>query len=214
MIALHKEKPDRLPASIHQWQDYHLEEYMGGISDLEAFARFGLDAQIQYFQSMGQFWLVDADFTKFNVNQWVDHANIVSDKPDNRIVHHTIETPEGTLTYRTAGDRKTTWITDYLIKHDEDVELIRKYMPVPQLDPEPIRQRYDEIGDHGILRGFSFPSIAPSIPEACPRSRSSRWDDSWEHRNSGKRLRRVAPVSQGAAGNVRSCGSDFSGNNW
>ena len=28
------------------------------------------------------------------------------------------------LTYKTAGDRRTTWITEYLIKHDEDIDLI------------------------------------------------------------------------------------------
>ena len=47
MTAIHKGKPDRLPATVHQWQGYHLEEYMGGISDLEAFKKVGLDAQIR-----------------------------------------------------------------------------------------------------------------------------------------------------------------------
>ena len=71
-----------------------------------------------------------------------------------RINHHTITTPGGVLTYKTEGDRKTTWITEYLIKRDEDIELIRKYMPVPALDPKPIAELYDQIGDKGILRGF------------------------------------------------------------
>ena len=39
MLALKREKPDRLPVSIHQWQGYHLDEYMNGISDLEAFEK-------------------------------------------------------------------------------------------------------------------------------------------------------------------------------
>ena len=63
LCALNQGKPDRLPTSVHQWQSYHLNKYLGGISDLEAFVKFRLDAQIQFFQSMGQFWLVDADFT-------------------------------------------------------------------------------------------------------------------------------------------------------
>ena len=41
MLALNKEKPDRLPVTVHQWQGYHLDVYMGGISDLEAFRRPG-----------------------------------------------------------------------------------------------------------------------------------------------------------------------------
>ncbi len=39
MLALNREKPDRLPATVHQWQGYHLDTYMGGISDLAAFNR-------------------------------------------------------------------------------------------------------------------------------------------------------------------------------
>jgi uroporphyrinogen-III decarboxylase len=154
MLAIRGEKPDRLPATVHQWQGYHLETAMGGISDLEAFRVTGLDAQIQYFQDMGQFWLVDADMSKLNTLMWRDEVESVSRDPDNRIAHHTISTPNGTLTYKTAGDRKTTWITEYLIKHEEDVELIRRYMPVPRLDLAPIAARHDAIGDAGILRGF------------------------------------------------------------
>jgi len=154
LVALERGKPDRLPVTVHQWQKYHLDTYLGGMSDLEAFEHFGMDAAIQYFQDMGQFWLPDADFTKFSTPAWRDEVQVVSDDPENRIYHHTIHTPEGTLTYKTAGNRKTTWITEYLIKKDEDIELIRKYMPVPRLDPKPVNELYDQIGDRGILRGF------------------------------------------------------------
>ncbi len=33
LSALHREKPDRLPVSVHQWQPYHLDIYLDGISD-------------------------------------------------------------------------------------------------------------------------------------------------------------------------------------
>jgi uroporphyrinogen decarboxylase len=154
LIALHKGKPDRLPATIHQWQGFHLEEFMGGMSDLDACKSVGLDAQVQYFEDMAQFWLVDADFTKLNTPAWKDVPGIVSNEPERRIVHHTISTPEGILTYRTAGDRKTTWITEYLVKNEDDIDLIRKYMPVPRLNLAPVQKKYDEVGDAGILRGF------------------------------------------------------------
>lgn len=154
MCALHREKPDRLPVSVHQWQGYHLDTYLGGASPLQAFQRFGMDAAIQYFEDMGQFWLVTADFAKFSTPEWRDEVTVVSQDPDNRIYHHTIRTPGGELTYRTAGDRKTTWITEYLVKRDEDIDLIRKYMPVPSLDPVPLARVYDEVGDRGIVRGF------------------------------------------------------------
>src|SRR5512135_1545770 len=107
LCALDRGKPDRLPVSVHQWQTYHLEEYLDGRSALDAFVMLGMDAQIQYFESMGQFWLTDADFIRFSTPQWRDEAVVLSSDRDNRIVHHTIHTPKGILSYRTAGDRKT-----------------------------------------------------------------------------------------------------------
>ena len=167
LCALNGEKPDRMPISLHQWQPYHLEKYLGGGDALEAFRRFGMDAQIQYFESMGQFWLIEADFAKFSTSEWRDEATIISDDPDDRIIHHEIHTPEGILTYKTAGDQKTTWITEYLIKRDEDIQLIRKYMPVPKLDLEPIKAIYDEVGDDGILRGFVWGDQVGCWQHAC-----------------------------------------------
>ncbi len=154
LAALNREKPDRLPVSIHQWQGYHLKEHMGGITDLEAFKLTGLDAQIQYFEEMDQFWVVDADPTQFNTKTWKDIPIVISNNPDQRIVHHSIETPGGVLTYKTEGNRKTTWITEYLIKNDDDIRILDKYMPVPKLTHAPVTKRYDEVGDNGILRGF------------------------------------------------------------
>jgi Uroporphyrinogen decarboxylase (URO-D) len=154
LCALERGKPDRLPVSIHQWQGYHLDKYLGGISAVDAFEKFGMDAQVEHFQDMGQFWLVDADTSKISIPNWRDEIKVVSANPDDRCNHHTITTPEGVLTYKTAGNRMTTWITEYLIKKDEDIELIRKYMPVPKLDQSLVSKTYDELGDRGILRGF------------------------------------------------------------
>jgi len=127
---------------------------MGGVSEIEAFEQVGLDAQIQYFESMAQFWVRDADFAKLNTTVWRDEATIISADPDRRVVHHLITTPAGDLTYKTEGDRKTTWITEYLIKRDEDIELIDRFMPVPRLDIRSVAKAYEAVGDHGILRGF------------------------------------------------------------
>ena len=44
LVALERGKPDRLPVTVHQWQQYHLDKYMGGISDLEAFGMLNMDS--------------------------------------------------------------------------------------------------------------------------------------------------------------------------
>ena len=167
MIALHKGKPDRLPVSVHQWQPYHLETYLGGISALQAFQKFGMDAQIQYFQDMGQFWLANADQARASQAQWREQPRVIRSEPDDRVVHYTIDTPGGQLTFKTAGNRKTTWITEYLVKRDDDIELIDEYMPVPTLQLEPVAKVYDELGDKGILRGFVWGDQAGCWQHAC-----------------------------------------------
>lgn len=153
LTALRRGKPDKLPVTVHQWQTYHLDTYLGGISALEAFEMFGMDAAIQYNQEWGQYWLRQTDFDPYSSPGWRDEVTVISNNPDNRIYHHTVTTPEGRLTYKTAGNRATTWVTEHLVKRDEDIKLIRKYMPTPVFDPEPARVLYDRIGDKGILRG-------------------------------------------------------------
>jgi uroporphyrinogen-III decarboxylase len=94
-------------------------------------------------------------------------VEVVRDEPDAKEYAHNVETPEGTLTYRTAGDRATIWVTEHLIKRDEDLALIDKYMPVFPLDHAPVRALHDEIGDHGILRGFVWGDQAGCWQHAC-----------------------------------------------
>ena len=154
LLALAREKPDRLPATVHQWQRYHLDAYLDGASELEAFAMFGLDAAVTHSQDMGQYWNAAAEFRKFSAPEWRDETEVLSADPDRRVVRHVITTPGGTLTYATEGDRMTTWVSDHLIKRDNDIRLIERFMPVPKLDGEQALQAYDAVGDRGILRGF------------------------------------------------------------
>jgi uroporphyrinogen-III decarboxylase len=92
---------------------------------------------------------------------------VVSADPDHKIVHHTVTTPGGTLTYKTGGDRTTTWITEYMIKRHEDIDLIDKYMSVPTLDKSRVARVYDEVGDGGILRGFVWGDQGGCWQHAC-----------------------------------------------
>jgi len=165
--ALALEKPDRLPVTVHQWQQHHLEHYMGGVDALEAFRICGMDAQIQYFEAMGQFWIPNAEKYVTSTPTWREEITVIKDDPNDKLLDHTIYTPEGVLTYKTGGNRITTWILDYLIKKHEDVELIAKYMPIGKLDKGAIRTEYDRIGDSGILRGFVWGDQAGCWQHAC-----------------------------------------------
>ena len=86
LLAIHKQTPDRLPVTIHQWQDYHLNTYMGGMTALEAFTACGLDAALNYYEAdtpESSQWQVEAKTTKL---------------PDYIRTDYTIHTPEGDLT--------------------------------------------------------------------------------------------------------------------
>lgn len=165
--ALNIEKPDRVPVTIHQWQQYHLDTYMGGVDTLTAFKQTGLDAAMQYFEAMGQFWIPNAENYIVQTEDWKEDIEVVSSEPENKLLYHTITTPDGTLTYKTGGNTKTTWITEYLVKKHEDIELIDKYMPVARLNKDNITRAYDEVGDAGILRGFVWGDQAGCWQHAC-----------------------------------------------
>ena len=167
MRALNREKPDRLPATIHQWQQYHLDKYLGGMDALAAFKHCGLDASIQYCEPMGQFWITDGPPHFAHSPDWIEDNEIRYSHSDDKTIHHTITTPGGRLTYTTGSNRMTTWLTEYLVKRPEDLDLIERYMPVGKLDQNAVATEYDRVGDDGILRGFVWGDQAGCWQHAC-----------------------------------------------
>lgn len=146
LTALELGVPDRVPVTIHQWQDYHLAAYMGGMSDLEAFRAVGLDAAITIW---------DANEAK-TTPQWQVDARSTATEQGNTITDYTITTPEGILTQRDETNQYTTWTLEYLIKQPEDARLVQKYLPVPKLKKDFVRYRKRELGEDGILRGLVY----------------------------------------------------------
>ena len=140
---------------------------MGGVDALDAFKICGLDASIQYFEAMGQFWIPNAESSVLSTPDWREDIRIVNDDPNDKLLDHTISTPGGQLTYKTGGNRTTTWITEYLIKNHDDVELIEKYMPIAKIDQKAVAAEYDRIGDAGVLRGFVWGDQAGCWQHAC-----------------------------------------------
>lgn len=143
LIALRRGKPDRLPATVHQWQPYHLNKYLGGIDDLTAFRRFGLEASIPCFPAVEQDW-----------PEWREEVQAGSGSEGRTVERHRIHTPGGVLSFTVEKHTATEWITEHLAKRPEDVDLIDRYMPIPRLDHAAITRAYDRLGDDGILRGF------------------------------------------------------------
>lgn len=155
LTALAKEKPDRLPVTIHQWQPYHLDMYMNGVSDIEAFEICGLDASINYFE-------VDEPES----SNWRKSAR-VEQCGNEKLIHYTIETPEGILTTSEGSNPMTTWVTDHLIKKDEDIYLLEKYRPLPVFNRSGAMEVYNRLGDSGILRTFIYGKQGGCWQDAC-----------------------------------------------
>jgi len=137
--------PERVPASVHEWQPFHLNRYLGGITDLEAFRRFGLDAML---------WRVP--LLPVEDPNWKVEPHEMEAGAGERRFRITITTPGGQLEKLTAEDGVTHWDITHLIKRHEDLELIEKYMPVPKLDKEAVRRDYEALGQDGIMRGYVF----------------------------------------------------------
>lgn len=155
LMALKSEKPDRVPATLHQWQPYHLKRYMSGVSDIQAFNSVGLDAAVSaYIPTVEQ------------TPSWRITGKVCYDGK-NTITHYSIETPEGALTCREGCNEVTSWILTPLIKKDEDIYIYKKYKPLARYDQKEILRKYDELGDAGILRGFHTGNQGGCWQDAC-----------------------------------------------
>ncbi len=166
LTALARQKPDRLPATVHQWQAYHLQTEMGGVDALEAFKICGLDAQIQYFTAP-EYVVPEVKRSLVNTPDWREDYKIISADPDNRLVHHTVTTPKGQLFYKTGGNRVTTWVVEPLVKTHAEAELVAAYMPIQKWDPKALEAEYDRVGDAGIFRGTVWGHQPGCWQQAC-----------------------------------------------
>ncbi|NQT59998.1 MAG: hypothetical protein HQ557_13525 [Bacteroidetes bacterium] len=156
MLALNLEIPDRLPATIHQWQPYHLNKYMKGMTDVEAFSSVGLDAAITWYSvqnESGADWKISEEHREGS--------------GDYRVRHFSVKTPGGELTFAHGENPMTTWVVEPLIKRDEDINLINKYRPIPTFDRQGFLAKYDELGDGGIMRTFIWGYQGGCWQDAC-----------------------------------------------
>jgi hypothetical protein len=156
LAVIRGEIPDRVPATLHQWQVYHLNHFMLTDDDLHAFMEVGLDAVIY------PPWLRHLQGENWKVTETV----IERDEDSREITVH-IETPGGILTQTSVGTDYTITETRHLVKKLEDIYLIKKYMPVPELDRNAVHKRKEKLGDRGILRLYTNGPQGAPWQDAC-----------------------------------------------
>jgi len=153
LTALKRSKPDRLPVTIHQWQEFHLKKFMGNMDQLEAFRVVGLDASVTPWDVM------KAETSP----HWITSVQQMEQPNHGSATRHRITTPKGELTFVTATNEYTTFVTEHVIKTEQDAEIFLKYWPDTHLDHKHLAKWYDRTGDDGIVRGFvaSFAQPGP-----------------------------------------------------
>jgi hypothetical protein len=144
LTALDLGVPDRLPASVHGWMAYYLENYLGGISAVEAFRKFGLDWSL-YLP-----WEV---WTSEKCDGWiVEKKERPIDGGRTEIVT-TIATPDKTFRQVTHRDKyKSPWIIRYPLSDPDDIFIFARHHPREIFDKHLASTTFGILGEHGILR--------------------------------------------------------------
>lgn len=169
MRAVRREKPDRLPVTIHQWQKYHLDRYMGGMDQIQAYAATGLDAAVTPWTVRvvpSADWDVKVD-THFEAN---------GDRVD-RIM---VRTPSGSVSWRVCTNEYTGYLTEHPIKTEKDAGIFLKHYPRRRLDHAALNEIYDRTGDAGIVRGstiqfYAQPGLWQDFAELVGTEKAILW---------------------------------------
>jgi len=152
MVALRRGKPDRMPVTIHQWQPYHLEKFMGGVDQLTAFQVVGLDVSylaMPWRREESADWRVSQEDAGWQGNE--------------KLTRYRVATPAGELTWVTGANEYTTYNVEHLIKSERDAEIFFRYWPRQHLDRARLAREYDRVGDAGIVRGFVDSYAQPGV---------------------------------------------------
>jgi uroporphyrinogen decarboxylase len=153
LTALTRGVPDRLPVTSHHLMRYFLDRYLDGVSDLEFFDRFGMDAYT---------WLVP--ICGEPGKSWVDECGMMQGENwriEREAVHEgvfpgtrfTIHTPKGRLTAEIQENVYTEWVTERPVKQKSDIDLLAEYLPAPVCDRVAVNARAVEFGERGLVRG-------------------------------------------------------------
>jgi uroporphyrinogen decarboxylase len=189
LTALAGGKPDRLPATIHGWMDYWRNKYLNGADQFEVYRYFEMDAQIFDFAWLDE-PVVSAMYFSGDLvpgPDWRVGYSVLKQDEVSTVYRFTMETPEGTLTKTMEKTDKMAWVTEYPIKHKEQIRWIRDYMPVPRPDIAAINRSFERTGDMGILRAGIFNHQGGCWQDCCNFIGTQRMiveaheDPAWAH---------------------------------
>jgi len=156
--------PDRLPVTTHHVMNYFRNTYMKGMSNLEIFDYFGLDAihwtaPVRPDISAGDYFdptdppSDDPLHSRRIVNDNWQISSEVLPNQEYDTTRYTITTPKGKLTAILQSNQYTTWVSEHLIKSKQDIDLIAEYCTHPLCNPDQVNKEADTLGDRGIIRG-------------------------------------------------------------
>jgi uroporphyrinogen-III decarboxylase len=162
LAALTLKQPDRVPVSLHDIVEYYRKTYLNGISRMDAYRKFGLDA-MEYFDPE---WLWSHGFGLPTIEKNTDEWSVTRTQIGKRRgwvlgldwmeYEEVIHTPKGQLIQKTLEQTNVggfdSWVTERLIKEKNNIDLLQHWS-LPEIDYGKVDEAYERLGDSGILRG-------------------------------------------------------------
>ncbi len=162
IAALNQECPDRLPVTTHHVMPSFLNTYLDGISTIDFFNRFKLDAINWVVHHKpdtlkGEFFDPEQkepgflEAKRICTDNWRFNTTNIPNIQYNT-VQFSIITPEKELRMILQSNQHTTWVAEHLIKEKNDIDCIAKYMPSPKCDVDLVNKEANNFGNKGIIR--------------------------------------------------------------
>jgi hypothetical protein len=164
VAALERRPPDRLPATTHHVMPHFLRRHLGGVSNDEFFATFGLDP-IHWIQAHRADTAAGARLDPdHRPGSCLEARRAVSDTwrvevedvphPEFPTRRYRFVTPRKTLTTVLQSNDYTDWVVERLIKDKADIDLIAEHATRPLCDVAAVNAAADAYGDRALIRGF------------------------------------------------------------
>ena len=169
LTAINRCVPDRLPGTTHHLMPSFLNEQMAGISNVEFFDHFGLDAihwTVPLRSIPGQTEIHEEGYA-YNDDWHVLAEKIANDRY--KTTRYTICTPSGELSLVIQQNQHTKWLAEHPIKQKSDIDILGQYLPPLACDVEAVNQAVVDFGERGLIRGH--------IPGFELRGQPGCWQD-------------------------------------